>query len=83
MSLGGSLGASGACRTCEDCSDSLEVSFRFTLGGNGGGKGGGMLWAFGTFTCGDIGIGPYSLLAPVMLRIIESPVVEELLSAVW
>lgn len=45
--------------------------------------GGGILCAFGTFTCGEIGIGPKSLLAAVVLRIIESAVVEELLSAVW
>lgn len=39
--------------------------------------------AFGTFTCGEIGIGPKSLLAAVVLRIIESAVVEELLKVVW
>lgn len=34
--------------------------------------------AFGTFTCGEIGIGPKSLLAAVVLSIIESAVVDEL-----
>lgn len=79
ISLGGSLGASGACRTCDDCEDSPDDSFRLTLGGRGGGIGGGILCAFGTFTCGEIGIGPKSLFAAVVLRIIESAVVEELL----
>lgn len=71
------LGASGACRTCEDSEDSPEVSFRLTLGGRGGGMGGGILCAFGTFTWGEIGIGPKSLLAIVVLRIIPSAAVAE------
>lgn len=76
------LGASGACRTCEDCDDSPEDSFRLTLGGRGGGIGGGILCVFGTLTCGEWG-GPKSLLAAVVLRIIESAVVDELLYVVW
>lgn len=85
LSLGGSLGASGACRTCEDCVPSPEDSFRLTLGGRGGGIGGGILCAFGTLTCGEMGIGPKSpLLLPMVVvvpafRIIESAVVEEAL----
>lgn len=91
-SLGGSLGASGACRTCEDWDDSPEDSFRLTLGGRGGGIGGGILCAFGTLTCGEMGIGPKSPLLQlppptppppvpdmVAFRIIESAVVEDAL----
>lgn len=76
------LGASGACRTCADCDDSPEDSLRLTLGGRGGGMGGGILCVFGTFTCGECG-GPRSLLAAVVLRIIESAVVDEALNVVW
>ena len=60
-SLGGNSGASGACRICANRTAS-DSCFSRRRGGNGGGiwqK----LWAFGTLTCGEMGIGPNSCIS--------------------
>lgn len=63
-SRGGNAGASAACFVWANrtASDSGFSRFR---GGNGGGGMWQKLWAFGTFTCGEMGIGPNSCISDV------------------